>query len=99
MDENVLSVLEKSLLAKGLASERTRLKAGRIIWDEIEAGLPQAVGEAEQDVNRLDAFKKIVEARPSYEKRALKRQLITRGIIQTAHGNRPLPQGTAQASA
>lgn len=75
MNENVLSVLEKSLLAKGLASERTRLKAGRIIWDEIEVGLPQAVGEAEQDVNRLDAFKKIVEARPYYEKRALKEWL------------------------
>lgn len=75
MNKNVLNVLEQRSLAKGLASESTRLKAGRIIWDEIDAGLPQAIGEAERDVDRLDAFKKMVEARPYYEKRALKEWL------------------------
>ena len=73
--EEKLSILEKRAVAKGLASRDVRLKAGRLIWDELDAELLPAKGKAEQDVNRLYVFKNMVEDRPYYEKRALKEWL------------------------
>ena len=75
MQEIKLSVLEKRMLEKGLATQRVRLKAGRIIWDELDASLQTATGEAWRDEDRLYEFKKLVENRPFYDKMALKEWL------------------------
>lgn len=75
MQEIFLTVLEKDALAKGLATARVRLKAGRIIWDELDEKLPRVTGREYADADRLLAFKSMVEARPYYEKRALKEWL------------------------
>ena len=75
MQELSLSILEKNALAKGLASKRVRLKAGRIIWDELNENLPSFTGREYGDEDRMTSFKSMVEARPYYEKRALKEWL------------------------
>lgn len=75
MSKIFLTLLEKDALERGIATKRMRLKAGRVVWDELEEKLPTATGEAEQDAERLYAFKKMVEVRPCYEKRALKEWL------------------------
>ena len=75
MESIALTVLEKRALSQGLASQYVRLKAGRIVWDELDAELPPAHGDEARDCDRLYAFKIMVEARPYYEKRALKEWL------------------------
>ena len=75
MQENVLNVLEKRALEKGLASQNVRLKAGRSIWDELDASLPRASGDKARDIDRLFAFVQKVKSRPYYEESALKEWL------------------------
>lgn len=70
-----LTALEQDALVRGVATERTRLKAGRIIWDELEAKLPPVTGDPEKDADRLYAFKKMAGLRSFNEKRALKEWL------------------------
>ena len=70
-----LTALEQDALARGVAPEPMRLKAGRVFWDELEAKLPHVTGDSEKDTDRLYAFKKMAEARPYHERRALKEWL------------------------
>ena len=67
--------MEKRAIEKGLAVQRIRLKAGRIIWDELEKVLDKdmrkATGDESQDAERLNAFKKLVEKKLYYEQFAL----------------------------
>lgn len=70
-----LTPMEKRAIEKGLAVQRIRLKAGRIIWDELEKVLDKdmrkATGDESQDAERLSAFKKLVEKKLYYEQFAL----------------------------
>ncbi len=70
-EELKLSVLEQNNLKKGLASSRVRLKAGRIIWDELEKRLGAGTGDEKKDADHLFTFKLEVDARPFYEQFAL----------------------------
>ena len=70
-EELKLSVLEKRSFERGVASSRIRLKAGRIIWDELEKKLGAGTGDEKKDADHLFAFKKEVDARPYYEQFAL----------------------------
>ena len=76
MCENLtLTVLEKRALDKGLATQRVRLKAGRIVWDEITKDLSPLTGDEMVDADKLLAFKKEVARRPYYHEQALKEWL------------------------
>ena len=69
-----LTVLEQRSFERGLAPERVRLKAGRIVWDRLMKQLPlNSKGEA--DADHLMNFRAKVEDGPYYEKAALKEWL------------------------
>lgn len=74
-EELKLTVLEKNALDKGLATQRVRLKAGRIIWDEITKDFPPLTGNEAVDADKLLAFKEAVAKRPYYHEQALKEWL------------------------
>ncbi|MBR2299511.1 MAG: hypothetical protein IJ870_02935 [Alphaproteobacteria bacterium] len=63
-----LTVLEKSAMLKGLATRTVRLKAGRIIFDEMEPELSQI----RQTAERIEMFRQKVGQIRFYEKLALK---------------------------
>ena len=71
MEEVKLSPLEKRNFERGLATARVRLKAGRIIWDELEKKLGTGTGDEKKDAEHLLTFKQEVDKRRYYEQLAL----------------------------
>lgn len=62
-----LSRWEDLLLRFNLASEWLKLQEGRIVYRELEKGLPRAMGEREADRERIARFIKAAEPYPAYK--------------------------------
>lgn len=53
-------------------SKRAKLALGGIVWDELDAKLPEAVGVIEDDKPRMEKFSKISESLGCIKKQALR---------------------------
>ena len=93
-EELKLTALEKRALDQGLATQRVRMKGGRIIWDNITKDLPQITGNPNIDADRLLAFKNKAARCPCYHILALKEWL--RAQIESGYDD-VLGSNTAQS--
>ena len=53
-------------------STKARLALGEIVWDELDAKLPEAVGVIEDDMPRMEQFSKLLDKLSQHKKKALK---------------------------
>lgn len=56
-------------------SKRAKLALGGIVWDELDAQLPEAVGVIEDDEPRMEKFSKLLDNLSRHKKRALREYL------------------------